>query len=134
MTTTEKMCIGAGSKSSARVRESMRIAFGALLAMASFAAAADCSVDMCSNVSIEQIYVESGSSGNSTWIRTSGTETNLSMCSPDSSVYLWLDGNVSQKKEMLSLLMMAYALDKPVSIRVYNGSRGCAIAYAFLNR
>ncbi len=131
---TEKMRIGAGSKRRARVRKSMKLAFGALLSAASFAAAADCSVDMCSNVSIEQIYVESGSSGNSTWIRTSGTETNLSMCSPDSSVYVWLDGNMSQKKEVLSLLMMAYALDKPVSIRLYNGARGCAIAYAFLNR
>lgn len=116
------------------MRKIIGLVHGFLLSLASFAAAAECSGEMCSEVHIEQIYVESGQWGNSTWIRTTGTETNLSICTPDSNVYLWLDGNLSQKKEVLSLLMLAYSSDKPVSIRLSTGARGCSIAYAFLNR
>jgi len=99
--------------------------------VASFVAAADCSVDACADVYIDQIYVESGTNS---WIRTSGTETNLSVCTPDSGVYLWLDGNQPQKKEVLAALMLAYSLDKPVYVRVTNGARGCSIAYIYMNR
>ena len=113
------------------MRKSMGLALGVLLSTACFAAAADCAGDMCSNVYIEQIYIESG---NNSWIQTSGTEANLSACSPDSNIHLWLDGNMPQKKEVLSLLMMANALDKPVSIRLSNGARGCLISYVLLNR
>lgn len=72
--------------------------------LASFAASADCSVDACSDVYVDQIYVDSGTNN---WIRTSGTETNLSVCAPDSGVYLWLDGTATQKKEVLAALMLA---------------------------
>lgn len=110
------------------------IAVAAFLLAVSPMCLADCSGEVCSSVMIEQIYVESGEWGNNNWIRTSGTETNLSGCIPDSGVYLWLSGNLSQKKEVLALLMMAYALDKPISVRVTNGARGCSIAYAYLDR
>lgn len=109
----------------------MRICVGCAGLLASLVSAADCTVDACSDVYVDQIYVESGTNS---WIRTSGTENNLSICTPDSGVYLWLDGSLPQKKEVLSLLMMAYALDKPVYFRVTNGARGCAIAYVLLNR
>lgn len=92
---------------------------------------ADCSADACSSVYIELLYVESGTNS---WIRTSGTETNLSVCTADSGVHLWLDGGAPQKKEVLALLMMAYSLDKPVYIRVTSGARGCAISYVTLAR
>lgn len=96
-----------------------------------FVSVADCTIDACSDVYVDQIYVESGANS---WIRTSGTETNLSVCTPDSGVYLWLDGSLAQKKEVLAVLMMAYALDKPVYFRLTNGARGCSIAYVFVNR
>ncbi len=109
----------------------LRLTAGFIALLATFVSAADCSVEMCSDVYVDQIYIESGINN---WIRTSGTETNLSICTPDSGVFLWLDGAVAQKKEVLALLMMAYALDKPVSIRVSNGARGCHISYVFINR
>ena len=56
------------------------------------------------------------------------------MCTPDSGVYLWLDGNASQKKEVLAALMLAYALEKPVYLRVANSTHGCSIVYMFMNR
>ncbi len=108
-----------------------RICVGFLGLLTSLVAAAECSVDACSDVLVDQIYVETGANS---WIRTSGTETNLNMCTPDSGVYLWLDGSLPQKKEVLSLLMLAYSLEKPVYIRVANSARGCAIAYVLLNR
>jgi hypothetical protein len=108
-----------------------RICVGFMGPLAALGTAAECSVDACSDVLVDQIYVETGANS---WIRTSGTETNLNMCTPDSGVYLWLDGSLAQKKEVLSLLMLVYSLDKPVYIRVTNGARGCAIAYVFLNR
>jgi hypothetical protein len=104
---------------------------GLLGLLVAFASAADCASNMCSDVYVDQIYVE-GVIDN--WIRTSGTETSLSVCTPDSGVYLWLDGAAAQKKEVLALLMMAYAMDKPVSIKVTNGARGCHISYVFINR
>lgn len=108
-----------------------RICVGFLGLLASLTAAAECTVDACSDVLVDQIYMEIGGNG---WIRTSGTETNLNMCTPNSGVYLWLDGSTAQTKGVLSLLMLAYSLDKPVYIRVVNGSHGCAVTYAFLNR
>lgn len=109
----------------------LRLTAGFLGLLAAFVSAADCSVETCSDVYVDQIYVESGANN---WIRTSGTETNLSICTPDSSVFLWLDGSAAQKKEVLSLLMMAYALDRPVTIRLGNGVRGCQISYVFIDR
>lgn len=106
-------------------------AAGLATLLLSFAASADCSIDACSSVYVERIYVESGANN---WIMTSGTETNLTVCSPDSGVFLWLDGSLAQKKEVLALLMMAYSLDKPVYIRVTNGARGCLIAFVWLDR
>ena len=88
-----------------------RICVGLLALLASLGAAAECAVDACSDVLVDQIYVETGANS---WIRTSGTETNLNMCTPDSGVYLWLDGSLAQKKEVLALLMLAYSLEKPV--------------------
>jgi hypothetical protein len=99
--------------------------------LVAFAASGDCTNNMCSDVYVDQIYVESVTDN---WIRTSGTETNLSICAPDSGVYLWLDGTVAQKKEVLSLLMMAYAMENPVNIKLTNGAHGCQISYVFINR
>lgn len=109
----------------------LRLTAGFLGLLAAFASAAECTVDACADVYVDQIYVESGTNS---WIRTSGTETNLSVCAPDSGVYLWLDGSTPQKKEVLAVLMMAYAMDKPVYFRVTNGARGCHIAYVVMNR
>jgi hypothetical protein len=113
------------------MKATLRIAVGLLGFSIPLLSAAECTVDACSNVYVDQIYVESGTNS---WIRTSGTETNLSVCTPDSGVYLWLDGSLPQKKEVLSVLMMAYALEKPVYFRLTSGARGCSIAYVFVNR
>ena len=104
---------------------------GSLLALVSATSTANCYVNMCTDVQIEQIYVESEQN---IWVQTSATETSLSVCTPDSGIFLWLDGSALQKKEVLSLLMLAYSMEKPVSIRVGNGARGCSIAYVLLDR
>jgi len=101
-----------------------------LLLVGSFAQA-ECAADRCSSVYIEQIYVESAANS---WIRTSGVETDLSVCTADSNVFLWLDGQLAQKKEVLSVLMMAFALGRPIYVRVYSGARGCGIAYVTVDR
>ncbi len=91
---------------------------------------ADCAGEYCSQVYVQQIYIEAASN---IWIQTTGTETNLS-CVPDSGIYLQLDGAAVQKKEVLALLMMAYSMDKLVTIRAVTGARGCAISYAFVDK
>jgi hypothetical protein len=118
-----------GAKNMRKVAQ--RLTAGLFGLLAAFTSAANCSVDMCSDVLVDQIYVESGTN---IWIRTSGTETSLTVCAPDSGVYLWLDGNTPQKKEVLAVLMMAYAMEKPVYFRLANGARGCHISYVFMNR
>lgn len=106
------------------------LAFATAMDLLSLDARADCASDACTQVYIEMLYVEGQST--STWIQTSGTEANLS-CAPDSGVFLQVEDQ-SSKKELMALLMMAYSLDKPISVRLYNGPRGCAIAYAYVVR
>jgi hypothetical protein len=99
-----------------------------------FASMADCAQSVCANVHVDQLYAETGLAGRNYWIRTSGTETNLNVCAPDSGAFLRIDGSLPQAKETFALLMMAYSLDKPISIRVQDGSRGCEITFVTLDR
>ena len=56
---------------------------------------ADCVRNTCTQVYVQSIYTESPADS---WIQTTGTETNLVGCVPDSGLFLWLNGTASQKK------------------------------------
>jgi hypothetical protein len=97
-------------------------------------AAAECSGQSCENVLIDQLYVDTGHNGQNIWVRTSGNEAAVTGCAANAGVFLWLDGGQTQKKEVYALLMMAFSLEKPVTIRLVDSAQGCSIAYVYMNR
>ena len=94
---------------------------------------ADCSGLRCDAIYIETLYADSGELGSDIWLQTSGNESALN-CTPNSGVWLKLRGSAESKKEVYALLSMAFAMDKPVTIRVVENSQDCLIAYAYLTR
>lgn len=111
------------------------IVFTVTLLMAVFAATAhaDCSGLNCENVYIEQLYADSGDlGGGHIWIRTSGNEAALS-CGANSGVLLKLSVGSTYRKEIYALLMMAFSMDKPVSVRLLPSTE-CPIGYVTVNR
>jgi hypothetical protein len=106
----------------------------ALTVLPIFTVSAQCSGVMCAAVHIEQLYVDAGTvNSGDIWIQTSGTETNLS-CTANSGVFVKIPAAAPEKKQLFALLMMAYAMDKPVAIRVEENSVDCRVVYAYLNR
>ncbi|GFE84553.1 hypothetical protein GCM10011487_65530 [Steroidobacter agaridevorans] len=96
---------------------------------------ADCSGLLCQSVYIQSLNAESGelATNDDIWVQTTGAETALS-CTPNSGAWLKLDGDSTRKKEVYALLLMAFSMDKPISIRIVDNSTDCLIAYAYMTR
>jgi hypothetical protein len=96
---------------------------------------ADCANLICDSVYIERLVAESGAltTNQDFYVQTTGTESALT-CSPDSAVNLKLNGDDPHAKEVYAMLLTAFSLDKPVSIRIVSGSAPCEIAYVTLAR
>lgn len=109
--------------------------FCSLAATYGSAALANCSNVLCDSVYIESLIVESAAEAgiDDVWVRTTGTEASLS-CIANSGAYLKLSKELETRKEVYALLLMAFAMDKPVSIRVVQNSADCVISYAYINR
>jgi hypothetical protein len=99
------------------------------------AAFAECSGVLCETVYIQALNAESGAltSNDDIWVQTTGTETALN-CTANSGSWLKLSSDSPRAKEVYSLLMMAFSMDKPISIRVVDSSTDCLIAYAYVVR
>jgi hypothetical protein len=96
-------------------------------------ASAECSGVVCTNVAIQRIWMDAGTSQNGDlWIQTDGTEANLS-CTPNNNIYLKVPYNAAAKKDVYAMLMMAFSMGKPVSIGIVPASADCVVAYAFIN-
>lgn len=99
------------------------------------AALADCNDETCVSVYIEAISSETAelSTNHNVAVKTSGTETALS-CTPEGGAWLTLIGGKDGSKEVYALILTAFSMDRPVTIRVARGSSGCHIAYAVVAR
>lgn len=109
--------------------------FGSAVATYAPAVLADCSGLSCESVYIETLIAESAAMAGSddVWVRTSGNEAALK-CTANSGAYVKLSKESETRKEVYALLMMAFAMDKPVSIRIVEDSADCVVAYAYINR
>jgi hypothetical protein len=96
---------------------------------------AECSGLLCESVYIQSLNSESGAlpSNDDVWVQTTGTETALN-CTANSGAWLKLSSDSPKAKEVYALLMMAFSMDKPISIRVVDSSTDCLIAYAYVTR
>jgi hypothetical protein len=108
---------------------------GAFVATYAPATLADCSGVMCTSVLVEAINAEAAelAATHDVWIQTTGLETGLS-CTPDSGVWMKLRMEKAGSKEVYAMLLSAFMTDKPINIRVVQGSTDCWIAYAFMSR
>ncbi|PHR54837.1 MAG: hypothetical protein COA47_14830 [Robiginitomaculum sp.] len=92
---------------------------------------ADCDGVGCNNVKIEMLYVASGV----TYLKTSGTETQLDNCVPVSGIMVSLDHSHSSADKIYALLLTAYTGKLNVNLR-FNDTAGnsgaCKINYAVL--
>jgi len=58
----------------------------------------------------------------------------LANCSPVAGVYFTLDMSKSNAKELYATILSAYMTNKPIQLRVHEGTTGCQIAYVRLSR
>ena len=107
-----------------------RILIALVLLAVSSLARAGCSPAVCTDVYVEQLYVNFVSV---VYVRTDGDETALN-CTLVSNSYLTLDMNDSNSDALYSTLLAAQLADRKVDIRVVENSSNCKIAYIRLNR
>ena len=67
------------------------------------------------------------------YVATNGDETQLN-CTTVSGSYVALDHTDSNYSAVYSLLLAAQFADRPVHIRIVEGSGNCKISYALLDR
>ncbi len=91
---------------------------------------AACGTTGCIDVLIDELYVNSNFL---VYVATNGTET-AANCTPLAGVYLTLDPSDSNYNAVYSLLLAAQLADRPVSIRIVDGSSNCKISYVVLDR
>ena len=91
---------------------------------------ADCGGEYCSDVYVDQLYMESSGG---LWVQTSGTETALS-CTPDSGIFLRLTYDVPGLKNIYAGLLAAQMAGSKVTVRISGGSSPCSISYVLVNR
>jgi hypothetical protein len=91
-------------------------------------AQAECSAISCEN---ERILVMQTTAAGDVYIKTSGTLANLG-CTLAGGVYMTLSTSSTATprfKEIYATLLAHYMSDRPLSIRISDGSVGCTIAY-----
>jgi hypothetical protein len=94
-----------------------------LLSFYSTQAFSVCTARSCSNVTIDNLYITT--TGN-TLVITSGDEANLN-CTGTDGKYMTLVTTDSNSKAVFAALLAARTTDKPVSLRVNEGSVGCTV-------
>jgi hypothetical protein len=67
------------------------------------------------------------------WFQTTGAESALN-CTSVGNVWLKLPTTATARAEIYSLILMAFAIDKPVSLGIVPGSSQCVVAFAFVDR
>jgi hypothetical protein len=87
---------------------------------------ANCQAMGCFNVMVTELYMNAWAGG--FYIQTSGDET-LANCTPDSGVFLHVPESTAHLKEVYATLLAAQLADRPVSIRVNEGSSPCTVSY-----
>ena len=97
----------------------------AMSAMAASANAGSCVASGCYAVNIKELLV---TNTGSIFIQTDGAESALDCTSPG-NVYMVLDASNPGQKAMYSLLLTKQTTNKPVSIRIVNGSGNCKVSY-----
>lgn len=90
-------------------------------------ARAECTALSCDNSRILSIYTQANGD---TYIQLSGTMSNLS-CSPVSGVYVTLVSSDQHYKEIYANLLAWQLADRPVGVRVDQGSAGCRVLYVY---
>lgn len=96
---------------------------GALVA--SGLAQAECVPHICQDVYVERLY---SNSNGVIYVATSGNEDSLD-CNPVSGGYLSFNLSAASGNVFYSTLLAAQLADRKVSIRIQNGTEGCAIQY-----
>ena len=89
------------------------------------AANAGCVASGCYSVTIDELLVTN--TGN-IFIATDGIESALNCTSPG-NVYMVLDGANAGQKMMYSLLLTSKTTNKPVTIRIEEGTSNCRVSY-----
>jgi hypothetical protein len=97
---------------------------GCALVLAAQLAGAECTAPSCVNARVLQLYTEAN--GN-VYVQLSGTMSNLNCTLTSGFVTLLATG--SRFKEIYGSLLAAQLADRPVTVRINEGSAGCTIAY-----
>lgn len=103
----------------------LKIVFLIYLFFYSSMGVADCSGVICTDVSIQSMQV---SNTGAVWIKTSGIETGLN-CTPNSDVYLWLDGGKPGRNVIYSALLAYKVAGKNLDFRIVESSNPCEVLY-----
>lgn len=96
-----------------------------ILMLLSVVVYAECAGVMCGDVKVQSMQVDAGGT---VWIQTTGTEANLD-CTPNSGIFIKLDGSASGGKNVYSGLLAYKLADKALNIRVIDNSNPCELAY-----
>jgi len=92
----------------------------------SSAANANCQAEGCFSVMVTELYMNAWAGG--FYIQTSGDET-LANCTPNSGVFIHVPESTPHLKELYATLLAAQLADRPVSIRVIEGTSPCTVSY-----
>ena len=86
---------------------------------------ADCNGGACSNITIEEMQVQSDGR---IFVQTSGDETALN-CTPEANVFLRLDGSTEGGKNIYSALLTSHTQDEALNIRIIDNQNPCQITH-----
>jgi len=103
----------------------LALAAGVALAFVAPLAGAECTPTGCADARVLQLYTEAN--GN-VYVQLSGTMSNLN-CTLVSGIFVTLVPTSSRFKEIYANLLAAQLTDRTLSVRIADGSSGCAISY-----
>lgn len=115
------------------VRE-LRLTVLSALMLTAQPALAECSLDQCDAVRITGVYTYGAYSPGHAWIATSGTETLLSTCTPESGSLLRVDGSEPKSDWLFAQILAAYQTQETLLVRVTGGGGVCRVAYIFAQK
>lgn len=102
--------------------------------LAASPALAECSGNGCTGVRITGLYTYGGDSQGYAWITTSGTETNLGNCTPDSGIFIKVEGGTPKVDWLFAQLLTAYQTQETLSVRTMDGGGVCRVSYIFAQK
>jgi hypothetical protein len=90
-------------------------------------AIAECNNYICENVRIATLYT---SADGGVYVRPQGNIAALN-CTLEGGIYMTLVASSPRFKEIYANLMAYQLADRPISIRINEGSQGCTVAYVY---